>query len=264
MTFSIIGTGNIAWFFGSRLVAEKHHCTGVYGRDKAETQKLAESLRADKNGPIKTIEDGSSDICLLALSDSAIGDTAARLGFKQTVLVHTAGAVSLDVIKEGAVDTALLWPVYSILKSSPPTHKNIPCAWEASSDKAKIFVLEMATAITDHIFEAKYEQRRWLHLSAVIGNNFVNHLLAICEQVCVENRLPYSVLKPIIEQTFERTRHASPQSLQTGPAVRNDTPTITAQIALLANHPEWRQIYEVITASIQSQSVKKPLIKNNY
>jgi predicted short-subunit dehydrogenase-like oxidoreductase (DUF2520 family) len=264
MTFSIIGTGNIAWFFGSRFVAAQHHCTGVFGRDKAETKKLAERLLADKYGAIESIEDGLCDICFLAISDSSLGDTAACLAFKKTVLVHTAGAVSLDVIKAGAQDTALLWPVYSILKGSLPTHKDIPCAWEASTNKAKTYVLEMAAAITDNAFEAMYEQRKWLHLSAVIGNNFVNHLLAICEQICTDNQLPYSVLKPIIEQTFERTRQASPGKLQTGPAVRNDIPTITAQLALLAHHPEWQQMYAAITASIQSQAGNEPLIKNNY
>ena len=112
--------------------------------------------------------------------------------------------------------------------------------------------MEIAQAITDVLFEARYEQRKWLHLSAVISNNFTNHLLVICEQICKENNLPFNILMPIIEQTFERIKTASPGSLQSGPAVRNDLPTIQSQIRLLSGHPEWQKIYEHITNSIMA------------
>jgi hypothetical protein len=89
-----------------------------------------------------------------------------------------------------------------------------------------------------------------------MSNNFVTHLLAIGEKVCLENQLPYSTLQPIIEQTFERLRNFSPQSVQTGPAMRNDTSTIDEQIALLEDHPQWKRVYEAITESIQSSNRK--------
>ncbi len=256
MTFSIIGTGNIAWFFGNRIVTGHHRCTGVYGRNLESVKKLAEALLADKSGLITDIEDGDADICFLAVSDTAIADVASELRFSKTVLVHTAGALGLDSIKSAAKDRAVFWPVYSILKNNPPDHRNIPCAWEASSDKAKRYVLSIGHAITDVLFEAKYEQRKWLHLSAVIGNNFINHLLSVCEQICKENNLPFSTLLPIIEQTFDRIKQSSPQTLQTGPAIRHDSTTIHDQVALLAKHPHWQKIYEVITASIQANTGK--------
>ncbi len=252
MTFSIIGTGNIAWFFGQRLVTGRHHCTGVYSRNIQAAKELAEALMAQKHGAITKIEDGESDVCFLAVSDAAISQVAAQLSFSNTMLVHTAGAVALDSIQNAAKDCAVLWPVYSILKNNLPGHRNIPCAWEASSKKAEAYVKEVGHAITDVLFEAKYEQRKWLHLSAVISNNFINHLMAICEQVCADNDLPFSVLLPIIEQTFDRIKHAAPKNLQTGPAIRKDTNTIEEHIALLNGHPQWQQVYKAITESIQA------------
>ena len=109
----------------------------------------------------------------------------------------------------------------------------------------------MMHAITDELFEAKYEQRRWMHLAAVMSNNFITHLMAICEQVCSDNDLPFSTLLPIIEQTFDRIKQSSPQALQTGPAIRNDVSTIQSQIALLEQHPNWQSIYKAMTESIQ-------------
>ena len=252
MTFSIIGTGNIAWFFGNRLVTGRHSCIGVYSRNTNAAKELAGALIANKHGAINDIKDGEADICFLAVSDIAIDKIASLLSFKNTMLVHTAGAVGIDSIIGSAKDCAVLWPVYSILKNNLPDHRNIPCAWEGSTPKAEKYIQSIGHAITDVLFEAKYEQRKWLHLSAVFSNNFINHLMAICEQVCAENNLPFSTLLPIIEQTFDRIKNDSPKNLQTGPAARGDTTTIQEHIALLNNHPHWQKVYEAITASIQT------------
>jgi len=224
----------------------------LYSRNTGAAKELAEALIADRFGAITDIRDGAADICFLAVSDSAIAEVAKQLSFKNTMLVHTAGAVGIDSIKDAAKDCAVLWPVYSIIKTNMPNHRNIPCAWEASTPKAEKYIQSIGHAITDVLFEAKYEQRKWLHLSAVISNNFVNHLMAICEQVCVENNLPFSTLLPIIEQTFDRIKNDPPKNLQTGPAIRKDTMTIAAQIKLLEGHPQWQKVYEAITNSIQT------------
>ncbi|MBX2906020.1 MAG: DUF2520 domain-containing protein [Taibaiella sp.] len=252
MTFTIIGTGNIAWFIGNRLVAARHLCKGVFGRNPDSVQQLAEALLCEKFGDLKAARETEADVCFLAVTDSAVPVVAAQLAYKKTVLVHTAGAVPLEAIAKAAPDTAVLWPVYSILRTNQPTHRNIPTAWEASSPKAERFTLAMAHIITDVLFEAKFEQRKWLHVSAVIANNFTNHLIGICERICKENKLPFSTLEPIIDQTFSRIKASSARTLQTGPAARGDVDTINEQVALLQGHPYWQNIYTAITESIKN------------
>src|SRR4051812_24881847 len=102
MTFCIIGTGNIAWFLGTRLVTARHQCTGVYSRDAGKAKTLAKALLCDKYGTISEVEDGEADICFMAVADAAINEVAEKISFKQTVLVHTAGAVTIDVITAAA------------------------------------------------------------------------------------------------------------------------------------------------------------------
>jgi hypothetical protein len=80
--------------------------------------------------------------------------------------------------------------------------------------------------------------------------------MAICERICEEKKLPFSALEPIISQTFERLKHSSPSTVQTGPAVRGDTATINEQMNMLAAHPDWQKIYTSITDSIISSSAK--------
>jgi predicted short-subunit dehydrogenase-like oxidoreductase (DUF2520 family) len=228
---------------------------GVYGRDEDAANDLSTSLDTNRYDEIKDIIDGEMDMCFLCVSDGAVGEVAGQLSFTKTVLVHTAGALSIDVLKAAATERAVLWPVYSISRNQMPEHRNIPCAWEGSGTKAREYMLEIGEAVTDVLFEARYEQRKWLHLSAVIGNNFVNHLLAICEQICEHNGLSFDLLRPIIAQTFERTKHASPMDVQTGPAIRGDENTIEQQMVLLTAHPEWQRVYEALTASIQKTKI---------
>jgi predicted short-subunit dehydrogenase-like oxidoreductase (DUF2520 family) len=256
MKFSIIGTGNIAWFLGKRLVAAGHACAGVFGRDVNKARELASMLSANTIDDLTAVKDGLADVCILAVSDTSIPEIATQLPLSNTTLIHTAGAVPITALPNAA-HAGVLWPVYSISRTHLPDHRNIPCAWEASSAMAEEHILTIGSAVTDNLFHAAYEQRKWLHLSAVISNNFINHLLSVCEQICKDNQLPFSVLQPIIEQTFERIQHTSPSSLQTGPAARNDRSTIDRQLALLAERPEWRDIYEAITRSIQSQTTAK-------
>ena len=252
MTFSIIGTGNIAWFFGKRLASGGHRCKGVFGRDETATRTLADALLSSRWGNISDVRDDDADVCFVAVSDNAIGDVVRKLQFKKTVLVHMSGAQPLSIISGAAQDCAVLWPVYSILKNNIPTHREVPMAWEASTDRAKKYMLEMAHAITDNLFEARDEQRKWLHLAAVMTNNFINHLLSLNEQICKEHNLPATALQPIINQTFERLKHASPQAIQTGPAIRGDQSTIAQHEQLLTGHPEWLNVYQAMTASIQA------------
>lgn len=247
----------MAWFIGNRLVAARHFCKGVFGRSEAPVQRLAEALLCNKSGNLALAKETEADVCFIAISDDAIAEVAAKLHYKKTVLIHTAGAISLDVLANAAPDAAVLWPVYSISGHNPPSHRNIPMAWEANSPKAEKYTLSLAHAITDVLFEAKYDQRKWLHLSAVISNNFTNHLMTICERICTENQLPFSALEPIITQTFSRVKQASPFASQTGPAIRGDIKTIDEQTDLLASHPAWQKIYTAITESIQSMHPAK-------
>jgi len=255
MNYSIIGTGNIALFFAKRLKEAGHNCTGIYGRNARIANALAKEVYADDCGSITDAKD-NADICILAVSDAAIAEMAKQIHINKTVLVHTAGSVNINVLKDSAIDYGVIWPVYSIIKADLPLHRQIPMAWEASSDKARQQIVSLISSISDQPFEAKDEQRRWLHLAAVMGNNFINHLMAICEQICNEQAVPFSILQPILQQTFDRVKQHSPAELQTGPAKRNDQTTMDKHVDILKSHPEWKDIYESLSRSIGKMHYK--------
>jgi predicted short-subunit dehydrogenase-like oxidoreductase (DUF2520 family) len=200
MNYSLIGTGNVAWFFGKRLKEAGHTCIGIYGRNARAANALAKEVYATDCGFLSDVKN-NTDICILAISDSIIEEIVQQISFSGTVLVHTAGAMSINILSNATKDHGVIWPVYSILKADLPMHRQIPLAWEASTENAKKQVQLVIQSISDITFEAKEEQRSWLHLSAVLGNNFINHLMALCEQICKEQHMPFSLLIPILEQT---------------------------------------------------------------
>lgn len=248
MTFYIIGTGNTAWFMATRLTDAGFTCKGVWGRDKVKAEKLAGHINSNILKELQEITD-DADACIIAVSDTAIADVASRLKITNTVLIHTAGSVQIDVLGH-ASHKGVIWPIYSIVKDNLPEHRAIPLVVETSDNHASEIANKLASAISDSVFPATWQQRQWLHLTAVLSNNFTNHLMAISEQICQQEQIPFDLLRPIIRQTAERISTASPYNLQTGPARRGDTKTIEQHSDMLRSNPEWQRLYEAITTSI--------------
>jgi hypothetical protein len=81
-------------------------------------------------------------------------------------------------------------------------------------------------------------------------NNFTNHLIARSKSYCEKDGLDFSLLEPIIKETFERLDKFPPESVQTGPALRNDQITMTKHLGLLQDQKYLQLIYRVMSDSI--------------
>jgi hypothetical protein len=92
-----------------------------------------------------------------------------------------------------------------------------------------------------------------LHVAATIVNNFSNHLFALAENYCDQQKIDFKLLVPLIEETAKRTEQFSPSQMQTGPAIRNDIQTIQIHLEVLENFPELKRFYELFTESIQKK-----------
>lgn len=251
MKIVILGTGNVARFFLQQLAGQPANVVQLYNH----RPESAADLSAQYNIPLVTDTeaiDADADLYLFCIKDQAIATLAGsiRLGPGQTA-IHCAGSQSLNLLQATGINTAVVWPLYSINKSKLPQSRNVPLLIEASGDFASTKAKAFAALISDSITQVNYAQRQYLHLSAVMVNNFTNHLLAIGAGICAEHSLSYDLLKPIIEQTFTSAIMHSPADLQTGPAVRNDVRTMDVQVQLLQTHPEWENVYRAISNSIE-------------
>ncbi len=240
----------MARFVAGRAVAAGWECVGVWGRNKEAAEKIGVVLRAPVLNDILEVSDGA-DAILLALSDGAIAEVSGLLPLQKTAtVVHFSGTLPLEALLPHP-NRAVCWPVYSIAGEVGPGIV-IPFAGEACSASAEKVLTQLAGGLGGTLTLMGAAQRAQLHLSAVLGNNFVNHLLVLAGKTAAEAGLPFEMLQPLIAQTCARAAGGTAHLLQTGPAVRGDAKTEAAHLQLLAPHPEWARLYEVMSQSIKA------------
>ena len=70
------------------------------------------------------------------------------------------------------------------------------------------------------------KNRKIIHLSAVFSCNFINHLFYISKNILNNEKIDFSLLKPIIFETTNKAFKYNIEENQTGPAKRKDLKTI--------------------------------------
>lgn len=251
MNIVIIGTGNTATVLGRKFRKAGHSIVQVFGRDNRAASELAYELGTESTNYWNVVN-RTADLYILAVSDIAVEEIFRELHLSDKTVVHTAASVSKNVLKGDTEHYGVFYPLQS-LKKGLGALPDIPIIIDAS-DAETLFMLEgLAYTISDKVVEAGDEQRLKLHLAAVVVNNFTNHLLVLVEEYCLTEGLDFSLLWPLIRETSSRLETLSPAKSQTGPAVRNDRPTIEKHLALLQHHPRLKKIYELFTESIRQQ-----------
>lgn len=248
MNIVIIGTGNVAHVFGDLLVRAGHTILQVYGRRKSMAGMLAAKLKAascdswDKLTP-------DADLYLLALSDQALQELPALyLGSK--FVVHTAGSVPAGVLEPLSPNYGVVYPLQSLHKRMPVlTH--IPLLIYGSNPQTEHKLMELARDISSDAGLATDQQRLKYHVAAVFVNNFTNHLYAVAESLCKQEGISFNRLFPLIAETVERLKTASPAAMMTGPAIRDDQVTIQKHLALLEQDPLIQNLYAYLSKSIR-------------
>ena len=250
MNIVIIGTGNTATVLGRRLRAAGHTILQVFGRDSAAASALAYELDTESTNYYNVVN-READLYLLAVSDGAIREVVGELRLHDRLLVHTAASVSREVLRGHAARYGVFYPLQSLRKETG-RQPEIPVIIDAG-DEATLRQLEvLGYSISDRVVQAGDEERRRLHLSAVVVNNFVNHLYTLTEAYCRSEGVDFYLLLPLIRETAARLQDVPPAQSQTGPALRGDQQTVEAHLRLLEGYPQLRRIYGLMTESIRA------------
>ncbi len=248
MDIVIIGAGNVAHCFGHLMKLHGHHVKQVISRSKAHARELAEQLHADPSDDLMDIN-MEADVYLLAVGDDVIAELNDQLRLGRRIVVHTAGAVPMDAISRISVNTGVMYPLQSIRKESK-NYPEIPLLVEAANDEVLKRLLALGQSISASISVMSSRERLQMHLGAVFCNNFTNHLIALAKFYCGQEGRDFSLLAPLIRETFQRLDRYPPENVQTGPAIRNDERTMALHQSLLANYPSMEQIYPLLSESI--------------
>ena len=250
MNISVIGTGNVAAVLASLCVQKGHSIRQVIARNR-ETAEMMIQKSGGSYININSNRFDPTDLIITALSDNALPDAIAGFDFKDTPVVHTAGACSINVLKKNAFNFGVLYPVQSLRKEMD-TIPPIPFLIEANNIETFRFIREFAGTLSDNVKGEGEENRLRLHAAAVMVNNFTNYLYCAAEKFCGNENLDFNILKPLIKETADRIWEHSPCMMQTGPAVRKDIITLDKHLRLLAPYPKLRTMYMRMTDNIMN------------
>lgn len=245
----LIGSGNMAFCLGKELLLAGYPITEIYSRNKTEGKKLSGLLKSEFHSEINKLQ-GNADVYFFCLQDDVINIVAEQFPFTDKIIVHTSGSVSIDVLKNNSKQFGVFYPVQSINKNVNVDWKNIPICIEASSASTLKTISEIAKSVSNSVQKINSEQRKRLHLAAVFANNFSNACFSMAKEILDESKLSFELIRPLILNTAMKVQSANPDSVQTGPAKRNDVKVLKEHQKLLNKHPELKKIYKLMTGYI--------------
>ena len=250
MNIVIIGSGNVATFYGIRFKAAGHHIVQVLSPNIHHAQTLAHRLQCDAIDEYASLN-RDADLYVLGVRDDSLMELAQTLELPNKIIVYGAGAVPLSALNKISTRIVCLWCLFSIQKDHLPEQNHFPVVYNQSNINDKALAQQLAGLLSDSIYALNDEQKTQAHLGAVLVNNFTNHLYAIAYELMKESGIDFSLLHPIILNTAENAIAFDPKTRQTGPAIRNDEQTMHEHSLMLNQHPTYKQVYEILSESIR-------------
>jgi len=250
MDIVIIGSGNVAAVLGRIFKAAGHNILQIYSRNATAASKLAYEWNTESTN-YKSMINKHADVYLIAVNDDAIDDVTEDLRLPGKVVAHTAASVPMEALKRVTAHYGVFYPLQSLRKEMT-TLPDVPVFFDGSDEEAKGKLEALARSVSKNfVAEAGDDTRAKLHVAAVVVSNFTNHLYALAEAFCRKEGLDFAQLQPLIEETALRLKESSPSAAQTGPAIRHDKETIQKHLDLLSDHPQLKNVYLLLTESIQ-------------
>jgi predicted short-subunit dehydrogenase-like oxidoreductase (DUF2520 family) len=247
----LIGSGNVAHHLIEAFAKSKTvDVIQVFTRRKESVTPLFDSNKITTT--YSTL--AQADLYIIAVSDDAIATVSSQLPFDNRLVVHTSGTIAMDAL-DSKNRKGVFYPLQTFSKNKTVDFSQIPICLESENETDFEVLKNAGDSISNTIFKINSEQRKSLHVSAVFVNNFVNHLYQIGNEICLENNVPFEILKPLILETANKVMSLSPAEAQTGPAKRNDKKTIEAHLGILSNENQ-ATIYKILTQSIQNNGKK--------
>ena len=246
----LLGAGNVAWSLANAIDSlDGYSLIQIYGLRIERAQEIAqESGRATATDDLSKINT-SSDIYIIALKDEAIASVADMIQYNGDALwVHTSGSVPMSAISRLSPRHGVLYPLQTFSRGRQVDISEATIFTEGSDPITEKEIAGLARALTPHVMHADSMSRSRLHAAAVFACNFTNHLWTISADVLSKSDIPFSVMKPLIEETFKKAIQNGPEAGQTGPARRGDIATIRKHLEIVG--PDYAPIYKLISQNI--------------
>jgi len=240
----LLGSGNVAYHLALALKSATHvELIQRYSRKESNADFFDSTIPHTTD--LKQLK--AADIYILAIKDEAIFKLCQQLKPLDGLMVHTSGAMGLDVLTSSN-RRGVLYPVQSLSIHQKINLQDVPFAIEARSKQDQKLLRSLASELSPHVFELDSAKREKLHVSAVFANNFSNFMFTCAEDLCKQYQIPFDILRPLILETGKKIQYMQPYEAQTGPAKRFDYEVIEKHENQLQGAQ--KEIYKLLTEAI--------------
>lgn len=246
-----IGAGNLATNLAKALYHKGFRIVQVYSRTEESARTLAGQVEAEYTTDLQEISK-EAQLYIVSLKDAAFVELLPQIteGRQKALLVHTAGSIPMSIWEGCTERYGVFYPMQTFSKQREVDFRDIPIFVESHSEVDTQLLKDIASALSERVYEATSEQRKSLHLAAVFTCNFTNHMYAMAAELLKKYQLPIEVMLPLIDETARKVHELAPHDAQTGPAVRYDENVINAHLQMLADEPEMQKLYRLISENI--------------
>jgi predicted short-subunit dehydrogenase-like oxidoreductase (DUF2520 family) len=240
----LIGTGRVAFHLGHAWLRAGLPLCGVVGRNTQHAKKLALELGTS---PFSLQEQWPpADLLLIAVSDDAVATVAQSLPIGPYVVAHTSGAQGTNVLAPHA-HTGVLWPLCSLSLGAPVDLARVPLVWEANGPEAAQVLTHVARSTSGKVVEMALEDRSLVHTAAVFASNFPVFLMREARRLVAAHGGDPDLLNALWSGMARRVEEVGPEQALTGPARRGDRRTVQIHLDRLADEPDLRRAYAVLS-----------------
>jgi predicted short-subunit dehydrogenase-like oxidoreductase (DUF2520 family) len=245
LKLSFIGNGNMAYQLSHAFSKAGFVNMQLYARDIQKHQSLFEDLSITYVDSIDAIDGGVIFICT---NDTSIEEISSKITTENGIVVHTSGSTPLSVLNHKY--TGVFYPPQTLTKNVLLDRDELPLMITANEVDVRDKLLSLANTISSNVSIGSDDERLKLHCTAVLLNNFINHLASKVYNYTEKNNLDYGLLNPILKRTYEKISSKPYDFQQTGPAKRGDEITMQKHLDLLQEDIHLVDIYKTISKSI--------------
>ena len=249
MKVTLVGAGKLGTQLYAKLICIKKIQVLEWYNRSSKKNKTIEGITITND--VKKLK--QSDLYIIAVSDDSI-EKVSRILPKDSFVVHTSGCISINKINQNR--RGVFYPIQTFSEGRNIDFSTISIGLESKRKNDYMILEKLADYLGANCIHINSDQRKQLHLAAVLVNNFPNYLYAEAEELCIEQGLSFELLKPLLHETVSKLGQLRPSEAQTGPAVRYDKKTIKQHLRLL-NKPHIKSIYKLLTNEIQKKYGKQ-------
>ena len=182
MKISILGSGNVATHLAKAFHNVGYQILQIWSREYDHAETLANQVFAEPINRLSLLYP-TADFYILAVTDDALFDLALDLKLRDAIVLHTAGSVSLKVLQPISRKHGVIWSPQTFIRDTSMDYSSLPFCIEGSSPDVEEHIRQLLLPISQHIYVVDTLQRQWLHLAAVMTNNFGNAINALAQDL---------------------------------------------------------------------------------